>query len=170
MLKDSDATPVSPSHELPSLNLVFDLAQEQLANQLSWVDTLDTKANFVLGSATLLVAGAAALRGATGDARLIVYCVAALAMMLYGVVIFAAYRAYTTREYNRAPDPSNGLEEYIWADTQRTKATVLGEIIEAYSANKKIIANKARWLRRALKAFCVEAVLLAVFAVLQVLH
>lgn len=106
----------------PSLDIVLDLTREKLASQLSYVDALDTKASFVLGSATLLTAAAVAVRGTTHGAPGLAW-LGLLAIGLYVFVVSTAMGAYLTRQYEQAPNPMD-LEPYMWENVVRTKGDV----------------------------------------------
>ena len=166
----SSGTSDQPESQFPSLEIVFDLTKSRLDSQLAHVDSLDAKANFVLGSATLLTAAATTLRSAaTHLPQWLDLAVATAAVLLYLAVVFAVYRAYTTRDYYYDPSPVS-LERYMWADTARTRGVVLANMVDSFSRNVAIIKKKAFWARWSLRAFMAEAVLLALFAFLQVLN
>lgn len=163
------ATSTSASSRFPSLDLVFDLTRERLSAQLTSVDSLDTKANFVLGSATLLTAAAATIQGLSHYDSAVRFVAILVAMSLYLAVIFTSFRAYMIRVYHQAPDPA-ALEGYMWEQLEPTKGTLLKEMVGCYNDNKEEIARKVWWLRWALRAFGAEAVLLSILALLEVLH
>jgi len=169
MAAESPSVPATykPS-EFPSLDIALQISRDMLAAQLSHVDSLDTKANFVLGSSTLLTAAAIALRGTTTQAALFVRVGALLAVVAYLSVVGLALLAYMLRKYHQAPNPID-LEPYMWETELRTKGDVLREVVDAYAKNKIVIARKAFWLRISLFAFGGEAVLLAIIAIVQVM-
>lgn len=167
--QEAAATSTPSMSRFPSLDLVFDLTRERLSAQLASVDSLDTKANFVLGSATLLTAAAATVQGLSHYDSAVRFVAIIFAMLLYLAVIFTSFRAYMVRGYHQAPDPT-ALEGYMWEQLETTKGTILKEMVGCYNDNKKEIARKVWWLRWALRAFGAEAVLLSILALLEVLH
>lgn len=166
--------PSAPSQysptDFPSMDTVVDFTREKLSAQLAHADSLDTKANFVLGSATLLTAAAVALRSSASHISLgFMHVLGVIAMVVYLAVVFASLSAYMTREYHQAPNPVE-LEPYIWEEPLKTKGDTLREMVKAYKENKTILQNKARWLKWSLLGFGLEAVLLAVLAIAQILN
>jgi hypothetical protein len=58
-------TPLAPviyPEDVPSLDILLDLAKERVKEENEQISTLDTKAGFALGSASLLTAGVAAFQ------------------------------------------------------------------------------------------------------------
>lgn len=162
--------PIAPSH-LPSLALAFELAREQLADQRSQAAGLDTKASFVLGSASLLTAAATALHSMSASAtpHPLLTTIALLAVFVYLVVVAASYQAYTLRVYKHVPNLER-LQEYIGVELQQTKGTLLSTMVLAYGENQRTLAKKVRWTKTALFALAVEAVVLAVLTLMQTIH
>lgn len=155
--------------DFPSLDIVLQISRDMLSGQISYVESLDTKANFILGASTLLTAAAIALRGTNSRVPANIRCLGVIAIVVYLIVVGLALWAYMLRKYHQAPNPID-LEPYMWENQVRTKGDVLHEVVEAYKNNKTIIESKALALRLALFALGGEALLLAILALAQVLN
>jgi hypothetical protein len=59
---DSNNQKINTQYDFPCLDLIFELTKDRISNQLERVNALDSKANFVLGSATALVGAALVLQ------------------------------------------------------------------------------------------------------------
>lgn len=147
----------------PSLDIVLDFTRERQSAQLQLTTDLDSKANFVLGSATLLTTAAIALRNATSSWRWL----EVVAILVYCVVVFSSFMAYRVREYAQAPDPV-ALESNMHEAVVKTKGEILREMVRAYDTNKTAIRRKTAWLKWSFVAFMIEVVLLAALAFAQV--
>src|SRR5438046_9187146 len=101
----------------PSLDLIFELTKERIANQSEQVNALDSKANFVLGSATALVSTALVLQAVLltpqpSQATPHIYCPLPISnlthvipllilLLAYLCVLFSAFFAYRIRVYKQ---------------------------------------------------------------------
>ncbi|HSH81666.1 MAG TPA: hypothetical protein VLA19_24325 [Herpetosiphonaceae bacterium] len=185
-IDDGAGAPGAPTEERSGLDVVFALIQGRLAEQRAHISTLDSKANFGLGSATLLIAGAANLRNAlaitqqAGQARgdisfvgLTVDPIVAAngltvaALLTYGVVILATFQAYTLRRYSVAPEPAPLLEHYLNAPADYVKERVARTMADSYAKNERLVRGKVRWTKMALGGLVIEAVWLLLMAALQ---
>ena len=157
---DVDPRSTLTEKDVPSLDLVLGIARDMLAAQLSYVESLDTKAGFVLGSSTLITAAVLALRGPTPAN---VRWLGVVALAIFFAVAGCALVAYMIRTYWQAPYPSE-LKPYMWVNPVWTKGDILHEVLVAYEKNKLIVDNKANWLRYSLWCFGAEAAILAILA------
>jgi len=101
-----------------SLESVYQDFTRQLDRQSERVNALDAKANFGLGSGTLLAA-VTGLQGGVPDGERTQSCLffvflafTAGSLILYWLTASAAVQAYRVRAYRVSPDPSK-----VWADT-----------------------------------------------------
>ncbi|PWT74737.1 MAG: hypothetical protein C5B60_06355 [Chloroflexi bacterium] len=98
--------------EMPSIAVALDLAREALTRQFAKADTLNTKAGFILGSASLLTGVLTAWRVPPADT------VSALGLSVQGIrwlplgavtiyffVALTSFLAYRLQSYSVAPDP-----------------------------------------------------------------
>src|SRR5438876_577381 len=157
-----DSLPESANKEynFPSLDLIFELTKERVASQREQANALDSKANFVLGSATTLVRAALVLQavllasqGALSHPQFAVlswYCSTLLnkflrflplliLLIVYLIVMLSAFLAYTIRRYRYAPDPEELYRSYLYRQESSTKAEVFRAMLETYKENDKII-------------------------------
>lgn len=169
--------------DLPSLQRIYDVAKDGNAALASQMTTLDTKASFVLGSASLLATGLAAFQGGLstfvgermvcapdGDscfalsAQTIVHGITLLAACIYAFVVYCAWRAYKPRAYVVLdPRPVQG---YVTNADDATQVALLQALLALYDANVAAVEEKATWTRWAARAFLIEVVFLTCTLVL----
>lgn len=158
---------------LPSLGVAFDLARDRTASQLETVNALDAKANFILTSASVVVATSIAVGGVTaslvgeGWARAVHLLPLFLVALTYIVIVIFVYQAYKVRGYERVPKPRVLLEDYLRQPDQVTKENMVRALADAYDANALTIDSKALWTNRALKVLVAQSLFLAVGILLQ---
>lgn len=156
------------SSRYPSLDVALDLTRERVSQQRQQVDSLDTKANFILTSATVLVGTGLTAQLAITAKRIRLFGwtvgravpLVVLAAVYLGVVV-AAIRAYRIRSYSLAPEPSVLVDKYLEADEEETKEHALRAMAEAFDNNLPEIKKKVWWLKWALRALVAETVVLA---------
>ena len=177
-----------------SLDLAFDLAKEQIAGQMNQVDALDTKANFILGSATTLLAAALVLQAViltvqksppvqptTPTSPLLqpAYCslittkplvLSPLVMLLivYLILMIISFMAYRLRGYQQTPDPETIYRKYLTEDATKTKAFIFRTMVTVYQENKKTINRKVLWVSTAFIALGIEVATLVLVLFVQV--
>jgi hypothetical protein len=172
------------------VEIVHDELRERVALQLAQIDSLDGKANFVLGSASLLTAGAAALGSAietsdgvtpnrwcifgwNAEVETLANVVIAGAFAAFVAVVICAYQAYRVRIYTVTPDPTTGAALLLDTYMARPKGDTMAMLASARKQddlpnNEAQIKDKVRWTTWALKALLVESALLLTMAVLEV--
>ena len=169
--KDSDHYP-----SFPSLNLAFDITREILASQFERGNALDTKANFILGSATALVSTALVLQAVlpTGHCsmlpnKFLQVLPLLLLLLVYLLVIFMAFQAYRVVDYKQAGNPVEFYEsDDLFKEEHTVKAEVFRVMVQAYKHNHKMLENKASWVNKAFLLLGCEAIVLAFFLSFQV--
>jgi hypothetical protein len=158
-----------PPPELPSLTLAFELIQKRLEAQISYAGSLDTKASFVLGAASLLITAAVALHMLPGFAtNAVARALAVFAIIFYLVVIYEAYRAYSIFEYKVAPKPRDLQAYYLDQELDLTREVLIDTWVLIYERNDQLIADKASYTRYALTSFAGEVFVLALVALVQI--
>jgi hypothetical protein len=163
--------------DLPSLDVCFDLAQKQLDAQRARFGNLDTKASFVLGSASILTAAVTGLHGAAANVRppngLVAFGLAVLpplAIFAYAAVVLAAFLAYTLRSIAWTPTVTRLNDYYVTKDPRMTKGKLLDAMKGVHEENEQSVEGKwgkATWTQIALWALLSEAALIALLTLVQ---
>lgn len=170
-------------YNFSSLSLIFELTKDRIADQMSQVNTLDSKANFLLASATALVSAALVLQATllTSQNTLQLFNCSKLTgqflhslslialLVVYFVEILAAFLAYKVRVYKQAPEPDELYKTYLFREEKNTMAEVFRAMLEVYRENGKIIRKKVFWIKVSFIIFASEATLLAVFLLTRTL-
>ena len=173
----------SIADEYPSLNLAFDLVQDRMSAQMEQARTLDTKANFTLGSATALLGAALVMQAALVSTHpsgcsvpflhlspTIMRAILLSALLIvYMVAIVIGFFAYRTRLYRLTPNPRELLETYVKKRVEegKTKAEMLSTTVKVFEENEKQLIWKARFVDASLLVLLVEALLLISLLFLQ---
>jgi hypothetical protein len=161
----------------PNLDESYLLTKEALAAQLAQAHTLDSKASFVLTSASILTASALAvhqaaanLRGTGPPAGMVVLAkvLAVLAVVAYLAVVYTSFRAYTLRSYAGPADPRQLEARYVDMNAQLAKATLFSTMVKSYGDNSALLDQKASWTRYALYALLGEAALVALTTLVEI--
>ncbi len=180
-----EATPTIP----PSLDLAFEEAKRLIAAQDAQLAALDGKANFGLGSATLLTAGVAALRSSMNNVEeaaqvsgqpnmltvrsfevdwlTVANGLTIAALGVYAWVVLSALSAYGLRKYENAPDPQKLLARFLNKPEHETKRKIVEELADAFATNAEHAAAKVKWTRRVIWGLLAEAVVLVGIAAVQ---
>ncbi len=167
----------------PSLDLIFELMKEAIAGQREQVNSLDSKANFILGSATAFVSAALVLQAVlltpstvrTSSAiscpilaNKFLHTLPLLGVLLmYLCVLFAAYLAYKVRTYKQAPNPDELYNTYLVQEESKTKAEIFEAMRHAYKLNTHTIEKKTLLLKVSFILLGGEALALIVYVVFQ---
>jgi hypothetical protein len=191
-MSKSNLPPQDPKkqYDFPSLDLIFELTKERLAGQMQQVSNLDTKANFVLGSATALISAAVVLQAVlitpqttalpaqSQPITLPFYCplpsdkfLRALPLLMlllvYLLVVLIAYLSYKIRVYKQVPEPGELYKTYLYKHESDTKAEVFRAMLDAYKANDHTIRDKVTRLKAAFILLGCEAISLVVYLFFQ---
>ncbi|MEA2514734.1 MAG: hypothetical protein QOJ59_4223 [Thermomicrobiales bacterium] len=168
-----------------SVDVLYEEMKRSEDAQSAQISALDGKANFSLGSATLLTTGVAALRtalessngtdpGGTLDLLLIEPSAATVtnwlvisSVVAYLVVLISSYKAYTLRGYSLVPQPQTLIDEYKGEEGPFTKARLAAARASAIAENAPTINSKVTWTRRALRSLFIEGVLLLAITLVQ---
>ncbi len=164
----------SATTEFPSLEISLDLTREKVASQQGQINALDTKANFVLTAATILLGtGLTAQIAITTESISILgqhisrALPLAILVAAYLLVVISAYQAYRIRSYDNAPEPQKLVDEYLKESGEITKEDALRAMAIAFANNRKEIKFKVRWTRWALNALVAESAVLMVVLILE---
>lgn len=147
-----------------SLRIGFDMAHDLVQVQLGQNDALDTKANFVMGSATVLIGTYAAFLAAHVDAHRyspLDYLLlnGPLGLSYLATLIFG-YLGYIVREFKTVPSPQRFVELLLHLDERKTRLTLLKAMAAAYEINANQLARKANYVIVALTFLFIEAIIL----------
>ncbi|HEY7780276.1 MAG TPA: hypothetical protein VIC85_08710 [Ktedonobacterales bacterium] len=147
-----------------SLRIGFDLAHDLVQIQLGQSDALDSKANFVLGSATVLIGTYAAFLAAhvtTQKYSVPDYLLLNGPLLLsYLATVVFAYLGYVVRKFKTAPNPNKFVELLLHVEVRQTRLTLLEALATAYAINANQLSKKANYVTVALTFLCIEAIIL----------
>lgn len=146
-----------------ALALIFGEAKAGLDRQLQQVPQIDTKVNTVLGSASFLTAVFLGFHRSTST---ITEIETGAAVIVYGVVLLAVFRAYAIREFNDANNPV-GLVAYLDRDTRTIQLQLLSNLKAAFEGNKTLIDSKADWAVFCLWGLMAEMAVILIIVVTQ---
>ncbi|HEY0071667.1 MAG TPA: hypothetical protein VGE04_17005 [Chloroflexia bacterium] len=167
-----------------SLDVILEVARERVKEQNSYIGVLDTKAGFVIGSASLLTAGLAGFFDTVFqsiDALILsqpiqtlpikeaALLLTASAMLLYLGIAFAGYQAYKLRDYPELSDIRSLRDIYLNERTEDTQLAILDTLTDIVEVNDREIKDKAWWTQLAVVLLIVQAVFIAVLVVVQLL-
>ncbi len=167
-----------PEPKFPSLDLGFDLVRERLSAQSDRVNTLDTKASFILGSSTLLLGTAIVIQPTLSTCHSsiifpilvhkilpimpeLLHILSLLLFIVYISGIISAYQAYKIRGLYNVPDPDTIYKSYLTKPEHETRAATFRAMIDAYATNAVEIEKKGHWTTIALRLLIAEAIILA---------
>jgi hypothetical protein len=145
----------------PGLDLVYSEVKERLNLQFEQVEALDTKAAFVVSTASVVVSIAISLPAASYsrlDASTLVIFGAGVAY--YSYAMFAGVRAYLVRTYRRDPEPEPLRDGYLATAPEKTKQQLIENLIDSFNENKEIIRLKAFDVTAAMIFLMVQTLLL----------
>jgi hypothetical protein len=170
----------------PSLDIAYNLIKERLEIQRVQVAALDGKANFGLTSATLLTTGTVGIHTALATAQktatyqffviaelaiditVIATVLTIIAFIAYVCVVYAAYRGYQLRVFKTVPDPELLLSEYLNESEAKTKAVVVETMSVVFYENEELVKDKIRWVELSLASLVIEASLLLLLTLFQI--
>jgi hypothetical protein len=170
--------PSDPAADTPSLDVLIDIAKARIAAQGAQFSTIDTKANFALGAASLVLVGAVGLRGALTPAmaghRLwgiagatgtrVVTAEMVIAAGLCLITLFLAMAAYAPRDVEEIGNLKQ-LEQYsLQQEAYTTKRHFLARMSGAHETNASTLGEKARRVVGALWSLRMSAAWLVVMA------
>jgi hypothetical protein len=154
--------------------VALDLAQQALSRQVQQADTLNTKAGFILGSASLLTGVLTAWRvphpslvSVLGLPAVNVGWLPVAAVGTYFLVVVTSFTAYRLQNYNLAPDPRVLREKYLTRDAQETQRAAFKASTLAFEANLRTIGRKIAWTWTAFGCLILEAAIVALILLVE---
>jgi drug/metabolite transporter superfamily protein YnfA len=159
---------IDDGRAMPSLDLGLDLMRDNLAQQMSQADALDTKAGFILGSASLITGVLVAWHKLPLGAPGIVQWLPAIAIAVYAAVVTCAAFAYFVREYSLSPGPVTIRDKFVFWELPESKDEIFHGMVLAWLRNSKQIGLKLHWLELAFIAFGVQITVVAAIIVTEI--
>jgi hypothetical protein len=167
----------TPYPDYPSLDVVFDLTKERIEAQLTQVDAIDSKSNFILGSATAVISAGVIVQGLTASSSSLLLTnrlLQSLPMLLlfasYLVTMLSAVIACRLNTYKGVARPETLFEQYLSEQVKTTKTEVSKYMVEAYKHNAKLIEKKAFCTQFSLYALLAEVTVLSGVVVVQTIR
>lgn len=144
-----------------------------IARQDAQTATLDSKANFGLGSATLLTAILGFHQASAHSARAPFWVVATIVCTIigfgvYGYVVWSSYQAYKLRTFEAVPDPRELEDTYLNVEPDDIRLALIKARSKAFTHNYDLLTDKAKWTNKALKALGCEALTLGLISLIQI--
>lgn len=127
----------------PATDFAFDTAMRGLADQMRWIDALDTKAG-VLMAADAVLAGVVLTRGSI-LLRAPVWLGVAVAVLLLSSLLLALL-SFATRRFDLAPDIPVLVSAATVESERSLRWAALPAVQEALAMNEPKIAQKANLL------------------------
>lgn len=134
----------------PSLDLIYVEVKDRLDQQFKQIETITTRAGFITGFASLVLATLITIRKNMGELCNAEIILLGVAGVLYGLVLFFSYRAYGLKTYTRDPEPRPLRDGYLQKPEYETKRQILTQFIESFDHNTKIINERVKNLKRAI--------------------
>ncbi|HEX5165265.1 MAG TPA: hypothetical protein VFV93_07715 [Thermomicrobiales bacterium] len=144
------------SPEAPSVDVVFAEMRRTLDAQQAQITMLDTKAAFILTSASIIV-GFSGLSGLGPDQRSGSSGWLIPALLVYLALIVSVIQAYRLRGFSSSGLEPETLPDYLFERPEVTKRQMIATMREIHRANVEPVNTKIRWLRRAEILLATEA-------------
>lgn len=161
------------------INLVVDVMRDRLAEQLRQVGALDSRAGFILGSASLLTGVLALYRSPHLTATSVLVClfgssaqrVVDLApfagIATYVAVVITSYIAYALTKWTNAPEPNKFREGARTMNTLDLQNKLIDAILGSINQNQGRLAAKIGWVRAASILLLVEVAVVAILLLIS---
>jgi hypothetical protein len=156
--------------DMPGLPLSVDLTREALNQQMAQADSLDTKAGFILGSSSILIALLTAWRRPAPHVwwlSALAYVCVGLAIGGFGWIAWQASKGYALAEYAVMVDPGPLADNVIYQDEKTSRYLTLLALKEAIERNDVTLAAKVKYIQLAFRGLLVETVFVAAVLVLE---
>lgn len=141
----------------PSFALLFAETRELMGQQMSRVDTLDTKASIVGGVGGIIIAAwvgllpdtkqlmTAGVQLTAGSEALIEVCTLA-GLALVFLSFLCSVGAWFVRSWVNPLNPEEAYNAWLGQSEDDTKLQLLHNMIDAHKRNEKKLAEKIRWI------------------------
>lgn len=143
---------------------MFDQVLARVCAQQEQIVALDSKANFGLGSSTLLTIIVGLINRGN-----IVWWLLAIAMIAYIYTVVWAFQGYKVKPFVRAGSPEVLIDSYLKADPDQSKEAFLNELREEYKINAALINDKTTAVKCVVQGVLYQAIILAILVVASVL-
>lgn len=170
--------------DVDTLDLIYDVGKDYIKEQSTRISIFDTKAGFVLGSASLLTTGVAAFGKSAFDVASqmakegktlelwqgnITICLVAIALLMYLAIIFCGYQAYKPTNVAALSQIGTMRDIYLQERKTFTKLAVLNAMVDIIEENDYRIQDKANWTGWAVRALIGEAFAIGALIVMQMI-
>lgn len=133
---------------LGTLTVLYDEARRSLDQQIALVESLNNRAQQILGFSIVIVSVIAAVDLREGNNWVKGLGLASLGLFVIAAVLgFVAWRFQTYRD---DPDPASLYGRYRNADEEAIRDQVVGNRLAAIRTNADIIGRKRKWINGAL--------------------
>jgi len=158
-----------------TLDLVYSEIRSRLAAQVEYSRALDSKAQLILGSSSLIItigAGLKALLRAEPPTSYVSIAALGTAMFVLSGAFYAAsmvlgFRAYTLYQFHRQASPRTLWDKYLPMEPAEAKRRLIQNMIVAYENNRETITSqKVPSLKWALRCLVAETLSLLVALIL----
>lgn len=152
--------------QYPGTNVVYEIVREAFARQVDSIDSIDTKANIILGFTGVVLSiifGSNLVNPFNLEAcwQKILFYFSLLFIFLSAVFSMWAYKI---REFKTAPEPRKAYDN-VDNSKKQLKLIIAAAIVKSYEANEKKIENKRRFVGLAVGSlFLGLAILFVVFS------
>jgi preprotein translocase subunit SecG len=136
------------AQQYPSLQLVEETIEKQLDNQISHIDSLDTKAGILFGFLAVTLGSAAGSKDFFEAAK--TYNALKIAVGAIFIAFLLTLVAFAVREYRRDPNPRQLRQKYPSKSEETTRFALSDAYIDSFEANITKINRKVQAIRATL--------------------
>jgi hypothetical protein len=153
------------AQQYPSLQLVEETIEKQLDNQISHIDSLDTKAGILFGFLAVTLATSAGTKDFFEAAK--AYNALKVAVGAVFLAFCLTLVAFAVREYRRDPNPRQLRELYPSAPEDRTRFDLSDAYVVSFEANLGKITAKVRAIQGTLALAAIGGLAFASHVIFQ---
>lgn len=153
------------AQQYPSLQLIDETIEKQLDNQISHIDSLDTKAGILFGFLAVTLGTAAGSKDffeAVGRYNALKIATVAV---VFGFLLTIG--AFSVREYRRDPNPRALREQYPNQPEDTTRFALADAYVVSFELNLAKISQKVRLLQATLLLSAIGGIAFAVHLIFQ---
>lgn len=144
-----DAKPIQVD-EQSNLELIYDEIRDRLAAQVEYSRFLDSKAELLLRSSSLVITIGAGLRAIVGGSALVsskpVATISTLMFIVsaafYVATMVLGFRAYSLHEFHRQVVPRRLQDKYLPMEPPQAKRKLMANMILAFEKNRETITSQ----------------------------
>lgn len=153
--------------DVPAGAAAFEMALWQLTEQQRSIESLDTKAGFVLTAALALAGlfGASttlAVDTKVPESAIAAIVTGALAIGAFGWTLYAFRHAVETTSWMYGPEGQNLIRVASEHAETRMRLWLSERVVDSYLTNQPLLDDKARWFSRAMRGVIVQGVVTSV--------